>query len=818
MAMRYCLALSAVFFLCRASAIACAQTAAWDDAVNAQGASSAELPADTATQTPKKAQTLTPENQLESYQADAAKLFSPAPLASVAQKPQVQPSHPTEFQNFVATTTGQHLNLYGYDLFRNEPAKFVPSNLSAASADYILGPDDELRIHIWGAVNYTGNLRVDRSGNIFLPQIGLIHVAGIRFAELDTHLRQATSRIFHSFDLSADLGRIRSIQIYVTGMAQHPGAYNVSSLSSLVDALFASGGVGPEGSLRHIQLKREGKIVADFDLYALLLQGDKSGDVRLQAEDVLFIPPVGAQAAIYGSIRMPAIYELRAHETIQTLLETAGKTTALSSRTKISLDRAENNQRTAIEFSLDSTGLSETVVDGDILRVFSIVPSYYKTVTLRGSIANAGRYGWREKMRLSDLLPDRDALMSRDYWWKRNHLGLSSPEFEPQVTDQDPLLETLDARISNSSNRASNQTASQQAQSSRHASIAIQDQIQLETDLTTGQLLTKKNTVRIVAPELDWNYAVIERVDPATLKTSLLPFDLGKLVLQHDTSQDLELEAGDTVTIFSQNDIRIPASQQTKYITLEGEIMHAGTYSVLPNETLRDIVHRAGGLTTNAYLYGSEFERESTRILQQQRIDEYVHSLQLSIARSAVAFANHAVLSGQGNLPSSSTSVQAEFLNELKTLRATGRIVLKLSPESSTVDDLPQFALENGDRFIVPAVPATVNVVGAIYNQNAFAYQAGITVDKCLHLAGGTTRSADAKRAYVIRADGTVLNHGSSFEFWQDSFQHARLFPGDTLVVPDKSLTPSVNLKNYLEWSQMFSQLAMGAATLSILK
>jgi protein involved in polysaccharide export with SLBB domain len=790
-------------------------------------------------------------HQQTNTQNESTGLNSTMQTQRLRQPPQFPPDKPSEFQKFVAATTGQRLNIYGADLFRNVPTSFTPSNLTPASSDYIIGPDDELRVHIWGAISYNGNLRVDRSGNIYLPRIGVVHVAGLKFSELDQHLRAATGRVFRNFDLSAELGRIRSIQIYLTGQARRPGVYTVSSLSSLVDALFAGGGPSPQGSLRHIQLKRDGKIIVDFDLYALLLRGDKSGDAPLQAEDVLYIPPAGPQVAVIGSIRAPAIYELRANETIGDALEAAGKTSALTAQTKVSLDRVEQNQRRAMEFALDATGLSAPLADGDIVRVYSIIPAYRKTVILRGSIANAGRYGWHENMHLSDLLPDREALMSRDYWWKRNHLGLASPEFESQVSTTDPLLATLTDKISGAreaqalqannnsdTNAVSNATPQDQQQtlqpmqqqgqatnSNRNranqnagpASLAAPGQSDTEIDPVTGQPIAHKNTVRIVAPEIDWNYAVVERIDPTTLKTSLISFDLGKLVLQHDGNQDLALEPGDTVTIFSQGDIRVPIDEQTKYITLEGEVVHAGTYSAQPNETLRDIVRRAGGITPKAYLYGSEFDRESTRILQQQRIDEYVRTLELETSRTTIAFANYASLSGQGGMQAPNTTVQTEFLNQLRKIRATGRVVLSIKPTSNEIDDLPALVLENGDRFIVPSIPATVNVVGAVYDQNSFLYRPGSVVNKYLQMAGGTNRSADGKKAYVIHADGSMLNRDTASSYWGDSFKHAKLYPGDTIVVPDKNFRPNLGLKNFLEWTQMFSQLAMGAATISLL-
>jgi len=240
------------------------------------------------------------------------------------------PEPPTEFQRFVAETTGQVLPVYGANLFQNVPSTFSPSGLGPVTSDYILGPDDEFRIRIWGEVTYSGNLRVDRSGNIYLDQVGSVHVAGLPFSELDPHLRSAVSRVYRNFDLSVDIGRIRSIQVYVAGQARHPGAYTISSLSTLVDAIFASGGPSLQGSLRHIELKRNGKTIADFDLYALLVHGDKSMDVRLLPEDVLYISPVGPQVAVTGSVNTPAIYEMRGDETVADLLDSAGRTTALA--------------------------------------------------------------------------------------------------------------------------------------------------------------------------------------------------------------------------------------------------------------------------------------------------------------------------------------------------------------------------------------------------------------------------------------------------------------------------------------------------------
>ncbi|MGA3205871.1 MAG: SLBB domain-containing protein, partial [Bryobacteraceae bacterium] len=723
---------------------------------------------------------------------------------------------------------------YGTNLFRDVPSTFAPSNLAPATSDYMIGPEDELRIRIWGQINYSGNLRVDRSGNISLPQVGDVHVAGLQFSALDQHLRAAVGRVYRNFDLSVDIGRIRSMQVYVTGQSRSPGAYTISSLSSLVDALFASGGPSAQGSLRHILLKRNGKTVTDFDLYALLVHGDKSSDARLLPEDVIFIPPVGVQVAIAGSIRNPGIYEMRGGETIADLIDVAGKTTAVASHARVSLDREQQPQhRQAMEFTFDAGGLATPLADGDILRIYSILPTYEKTVTLRGFVANPGRFGWHPGMRLSELIPDRDSLVSRDYWWKRSHLGLPAPEFESTIStigrdqrtpESNPngfsasvTQETLTSALEPVDQRDAANNNTNQGQTRSSGSIASQTQTQTQTPGGAGS--TRRNTVQLSTPEINWDYAAIERVDPETLKTSLIPFQLGKLVIEHDASQDILLQPEDTVTVFSQDDIRVPLARQTKYIELDGEFVHAGVYSVQEGETLRDLVRRAGGLTPNAYLYGSEFTRESTRVLQQRRLDEYVQNVTMEAQRGTQALA--ASGSGSGTSSSDVTAARSagqDLVARLSQVRATGRIVLQFSPTKATIEDVPAIKLENGDRFAVPFVPSVVNVVGAVYDQNSFLFEPGRTVNHFLQMAGGPDRDADRRHAFVIRADGSVISRTAvDKNYFVSGFSQLRLNPGDTVVVPDKTLRPSA-IRAFADWTQVFSQLALGAAAIDVVK
>ncbi|HSY35018.1 MAG TPA: SLBB domain-containing protein [Acidobacteriaceae bacterium] len=798
--------------------------------------------------------------------------------ANSQQQILLPPEPLTEFQKFIASTTSQVLPIFGANLFRRVPSTFAPLNMTPVPSDYVIGPGDELRVRVWGQVNFQANLQVDRAGEVYLPQVGPVHVAGMPFSELDGHLRKAIGRVYRNFDLTADIGQIRAIQVYVAGQARRPGVYTVSSLSTLVDTVFASGGPSIQGTMRHIELRRGSEVVTDFDLYALLVRGDKSKDVKLLPGDVIFIPAVGAEVAITGSVRTPAIYELREGESLDGLIADAGGVSAVAAEARVSIERiSEHHDRFAMEVAYDANGLKTPLADGDLVHVYSIVPRYQKTVTLRGNIANPGRFAWHAGMRVSELIPDKDSLVTRNYWWKRAQLGLPAPEFEPipffsnmrQPTDGNPVTlrprsqggiggsngfgqqgqngsqQSLDGNTNGVSGNGSNNAAGlrdnqngfaqdqtgQNADGSQQGQFGLQQNQRLnaqqrgsnsslaaqQSENFIGPAPAQRTEVRKLAPEIDWDYAVIQRQDAVTLKTTLISFDLGKLVLQHDSSQDMELQAGDVVSIFSEADIRVPIAEQTKLVTLSGEFVHSGVYSVQPGETFHHLVERAGGLTPNAFLYGSEYTRESTRAMQQARIDEYVQNLSMEIQRSNMAIAASGTGSAQDAAADASAQANEQsLLTNLRQIRATGRIVLNFVPTSSGAVNLPDISMEDGDHFSVPSVPATVNVVGAVYDQNSFLYATGRRVGEYLGLAGGPNRDADYKHSFLIRADGEVVSSDLGKGLWAEKFKNLRVYPGDTIVVPEKTYKPGT-LRTVLAYSQLFSSLALGAAALSVI-
>ena len=739
-----------------------------------------------------------------------------------------EPESDIEFQDFVASSLGYKLPIYGHSLFRNVPSTFAPLDRIPVTPDYQIGPGDELIIRAWGQIDVNYRAVVDRNGAIYLNKVGTINVAGIRYDQLTEYLRAAIGRIFKNFDLNVTLGQLRSIQVFVVGQVRHPGAYTVSSLSSLVNALFASGGPSKRGSMRRIELKRDGSTVTTFDLYDLVARGDKSKDAKLAPGDVIYVAPVGRLVALAGSVNVPAIYELRERDTLGDVLSYAGGLTTTAAGQRAIVERIDERQgRTAAEFQLSPEGFRAELHDGDVVRFLHVSPKFDNAVTIRGNVAAPGRYPWRDGMRVKDLIPNREFLVTQEFWKQQNQLGIDL-DSQTYKLRQDRLKEEREKKEDEDRGKQRNNPTSplngnQQSQANLQSGGKEQDQpgtgrddLAKQVGKTEAQRIKQeelKNEVKRSAAEINWEYAVIQRIDPNDLTTHLLPFNLGKAI-SGDPDQNTVLHAGDVVTIFSQSDMQVPAAQQSKFVRLEGEFRSAGVYQVEAGETLRHLINRVGGLTPQAYLYGAELTRESAREAQQKRLDEYINDLDKSIERNASSQRN---LSGEEALTEKqSLEGQRRLLEKLRQLKASGRVVLELRPSANSVDALPDLVLEDGDRLLVPFRPATVNVLGSVYNSNSFIYKPGKTFGDYLRLAGGANRNGDRGRAFIIRADGTTLSSQGHSGLLTLSFNSARLMPGDSIVVPEK-LDKGVVLRGFKDWTQIIGQFVIGAAAAKVL-
>ncbi len=733
-------------------------------------------------------------------------------VATPRQTP-LPPEPASEFQEFVASSLGNKLPVFGRNLFSNVPSTFAQVDRVPVTADYVIGPGDQLIIRAWGQINITARVAVDRGGEIFLPKIGAISVAGVKYEQLPAYLKTVVGRDFRNFDLTVTLGQLRSIQIFVLGYARRPGVYTVSSLSTLINALFASGGPSSRGSMRHIQLKRNNQIVSDFDLYDLLIRGDKSKDMMLMPGDIIYIPPVGPQVAIAGSVNFPAIYELHSKVPLGEEIETAGGLTSVADGGRVIVERVdEHANRNVEEFNLDDGGVKRELKDGDLVRVFSISPKFGNAITIRGSVAEPGRYPWHEGMRVRDLIPNREFLITRQFWLRQSEIngnrglnsnwradGLGSDGRAQSSSKQDPSLES---------------TPGGELQ---EIATADEGKLQLRTHAGGGGELQANfhNDLKQNAPEINWDYAVIQRINPQDLTTELIPFDLGKAVSEGGDRDNVLLRPGDVVTIFSQHDMAVGLERQTKFLRLEGEFRAPGIYRVQPGETLRSLIERAGGLNENAYVFGTQFTRESSRAEQQKSLDRMVQDMDMEVERLALS------PSGAGSTSQDVLRARVEsqraVVASFKAVKATGRVVLEIKPSQSGVGSFPEIALEDGDRILVPHKPDTVSVLGAVYNANSFLFKPGKRVEDYLKLAGSGTRESDMKHNFLIRADGSVLSDRTNSGVWSGGLSSIRMLPGDTIIVPAR-LNKGAFMLGLKDWTQIFSQFGLGAAAINVLR
>lgn len=689
---------------------------------------------------------------------------------SILVKPPIKALEQSQFQRFVLESTGRLLPVYGGSLFETPQAYNADSALPPPE-NYVLGPGDEVRLKVWGPVDFSASLTIDRNGQVSLPKVGVVNLTGISVSDLDKTLRTHLSKVFTNFQSSATMGRLRGIQVYVVGQARQPGTFQLSSLSTLVNALFASGGPNVNGTMRNIELKRAGQTVTTFDLYEFIARGDKSRDMALLSGDVIVIPPVGPRVAITGAFDHAAIYELKnPKSSIGDIIALVGGVPALATTQKALLERISrdsNPPRRVQEIALYAEGLTLALQDGDVLTLLGISPAFANAVTLQGTVAAPLRYRWFEGMRILDLIPEKDALITSDYYKRKNLL-------------------------------VQNSEASQAAGSN-----------------VAGR-------VKSIADQINWEYAVIERMDRNQLSTQLIGFNLGKAVRDKDPSQNLLLQVGDVVTILSQNDLRLPQDRITRMVRVEGEVAAPGVYQTLPGETLPQLLQRIGGITAQAYIFGTEFSRESVRTRQQANLDTLINRLETNAqSQSAALIANQGIESGasQAQLLLVQQQQQAQLKTQiarLKNLKSNGRLALELEPRLQTLASLPNLPLEDGDRILVPTTPGFVSAYGSVNNENVFIFKQGKTVSDIL-VSAGLTEEADPSQAFVLRADGSIIARRDNSGFFGGGFESVKVMPGDSVVVPakiDRESSYTALIRGLKDWTSILSNFGLGVVSL----
>ncbi|SMF10768.1 SLBB domain-containing protein [Pseudogulbenkiania subflava] len=551
------------------------------------------------------------------------------------------PSQNSEFSNYVKNVTGAELPLFGQSLFQGVPTTFAPLEAGQVNPDYLIGPGDELQVRGWGMVDIDLTVTVDRNGSIYLPRVGSVNVAGVKYRDLQGHLKKAVNRIFTNFELTASISQTRAVQIYVVGHATRPGTYTLSAMSTLLNALFTSGGPSGTGTMRDIQVKRGSETITHFDLYDMLVKGDKSRDIALQDGDVIFIPEVGPLVALTGDVKKPAIYELKGQTTLADVVNWSG-----------GLDSAAAPKPVIIEKNVDNR---------------------YQTVVEIGA--------------------------------------------------------------------------------------------------------DKKDTQSRLAA--------------------------------------LPLSSSDILRVFAPASVAVVAQKEREFVRVGGAVQQTGVFQIQKGETLRELISRLGGVREDGYLFATQLNRETVRRAQQDKLDEVADRYENEVEKTASD--RIAGLSNKENIDALTAEVarQRRIAQRMRTVKATGRIVLELPDGSAELKNLPDMPLQDGDSIFVPRKPGTVDVLGAVYQQNTFIYKPRRSVSDYLGLAGGATITGDKDEMYVIRADGTVHSRRSSG--WLVGLGSERMNPGDAIVVPEKIERTSFT-QELKEWTSILYQFGLGAAGLKVLK
>lgn len=499
------------------------------------------------------------------------------------------------------------LEQFGYDLFAGAPTTFAPATDVPVSDDYVIGPGDEIHIQLYGKTSLSADVVVDREGAVPFPELGPIAVAGLTFREMKDRIAREVANRMIGVEASVSMGRLRSIRIFVLGEVYRPGSYTVSGLATLTNALLASGGVEKIGSLRSVQLKRDGRVVREMDLYDLLLEGDTSDDERLAPGDVIFVPPVGSLAGIAGEVLRPAIYEMKGEMTARDLINLAGGLTPAAHMGLLQLERIESGARVTYDLDLDAAH-ETTLVDGDLLKIYPILDREEGVVFLEGHVIRPGKRQYFEGMRLSDLVGSTDDLLPEthfDYGLIERESEVSrEPEFVAFdlgeiLIERDPAadlpLEPRDRVYVFHRGRFQDIPRVEV-----RGEVRSPGEYELVKDMTVLDLVLAAGGVTRDA----WlSETELLRTDPETQDVTAYIIRLGR-ALEGLEPDNARLEDFDVVTVHS-----VWEFQERKVVEIIGEVNDPGRYPLTEGMRVSDLIFAGGNLRETAYLGEAELTR-----------------------------------------------------------------------------------------------------------------------------------------------------------------------------------------------------------------
>ena len=706
--------------------------------------------------------------------------------------------------------TGQEaLKPFGYDLFEGVPSTFAPVSDIQVPVDYIVGPGDTLDVQLYGNEPASYELTVERDGRINFPKLGPIMVSSMTFDQARAIIEQRVAKQMIGTRISVTMGDLRSIRVFVLGEAKKPGSYTVSGLSTMTNALFVSGGVKKIGSLRNIQLKRNGRLVTTLDLYELLLHGDTSGDKQLLPGDVIFIPPIGNIVSVDGAVQRPAIYELKSERTVAQAVDIAGGLKPDADAKLGQLERIRPSQLRQMR-NIDLTVAASRAIElenGDELRIPEIRPTLENSVQLTGYVHRPGAFEYRAGLRLSDVLDSFDELRPNadpHYIMIRREVppeervevvsadlkralaargSADDPELRPRdqifVFDLSasrdrilqPLIRTLELQAT---------PDSPEQLVSIDGRVKAPGRYPLEPSMHVSDLIRAGGSLEDAAYRGQAELTRYQIVDGEARRTELIPVSLAD-IWRGTPGANLELKPYDVLVIKP-----IPMWMEPGTIELAGEVRFPGKYPIHQGETLHTVLQRAGGFTDSAFPEGALFIREELKKREKDQLELLANRLQGDLAALSleVVASSAAVAGGNGGASASQGLVIGQqLLSQLRESKPVGRLVIDvegvMKGRPGGPDDV---LLKDGDKLAIPKKTQEITILGEVQSQTSHVFEPGLTRDDYIAKSGGTTQKADRKRIYVVRANGDVVTGSGSG--WFRRSHSVEIRPGDTIVVP----------------------------------
>lgn len=757
--------------------------------------------------------------------------------AEPAQVLTTAPRQPEEISDIERRAWERFLFLkqFGYSFFYQPPASFLPLQNVPVGPDYIIGPGDKIRIVIWGSIQGEVDSTVDRNGQITIPKIGVVHVSGLTFRQLQQVLDKEFSRQYTNYHLNVTLDNLRTIQVFVVGQARFPGSYAVSSLATLVSALFAAGGPSKSGSLRNIQVRRGNKVVVHFDMYDFLLKGDKSKDIRLQNDDVIFIPPIGPLVAI-GYPKTPL--EVEEDLKLVTRLELGEKLPGsdLPGFTLQKNDRLPGlfpeppEKRDLMKPPAPGWLERETETFqkefqkrfGMSLKEAAERIALSKRQEIGGPIKIPAIYELKEEKTLSDLVRLAGGLSGQAFKGRvqvlrvqdRREMVLLDEDLGKVLSRNVPLVDGDFVMIFRVPSQVENK-------------VVIAGAVKNPGEYGLKENMRLKDLVNLAGGLLAYSSQEETEISRTTITpdgplTSRVYVNLRR-ALADSPRDNIPLRPNDYIFIRP-----VPDWNVYQTVKIEGEVKFPGTYAIKKGETLSSLLSRAGGFPAKAYPFGAIFIRPSVKKLQKEQLKAAIDRAEASVLALSAERAVTGLSAEEAQRAEVAVRQQRQLLERLRKIEPLGRVVVRMDDPERLRGTPWDIELEDGDAIYVPQMPQTVNVVGAVYSPTAVIYSPNRSVKDYISMAGGLTRIADEKEIYVIKANGAAvsrrsfnwLGFGKTVEYGGNEYHFGgmkslTLDPGDTIVVPEK-LERIAWLKEIRDIAQILGNIALTAGVVLV--